>query len=255
MKGRRVVITGAGRGIGRDMALGFAREGATVVLTARTAPELEALADEINDAGGSALPVCCDVTDPEQVARLHGTVAARLGGADVLVNNAGVAGSHKFIDHPDDLWHRMLAVNLTGVYLVTKAFAPGMVAQEWGRIINIASTAAKTGGRYIAAYTASKHGVLGLTRALAVELAPHVTVNALCPAYVDTPMTEATIANIVAKTGMALEEARAALERDNLQNRLIQPEEITALALHLAQDSSRGITGQAINVDGGSVMW
>ena len=252
---KRVLVTGASRGIGYDLAQGFARAGATVVVSARSAQEVVDLTTRIQDGGGKALAITCDVADASQVDELAQAVREALGSIDVLVNCAGISGSHKFLEHPDELWHRMLAVNLTGVYYVTKAFAADMVAQKWGRIINIASIAAKTGGKYIAAYVASKHGVLGLTRALAVEFAPHVTVNAICPAYVDTPMTKATIANIVNKTGMTREEARATLEGASPQKRLFQPEEITALALHLARDESRGITGQAINIDGGAVMW
>lgn len=254
LRNRNVLVTGASRGIGRDIALGFARAGAAVVVSARSEPELKAVVEEIRAQDGRAYAAPCDVTDPEQVEKLTLTVGDRLGNINVLINNAGISGSHKFLNHPDELWDRMLAVNLTGVYYVTKAFAAGMLAQEWGRIINIASIAAKIGGKYIAAYTASKHGVLGLTRALAVELAPYVTVNAICPAYVDTPMTETTIANIVEKTGRSREEARATLENVTLQQRLIQPEEVTALALHLAREESQGITGQAINIDGGAVM-
>lgn len=251
---KRVLITGASQGIGRDLALGFARDGDTVVLSARSADALASVQTEIDALGGESLILPADVTDPASVAELATTVVDRLGGLDILINNAGAAGSHKFLTHPDELWHTMLAVNLTGVYYVTKAFSAGMVAQEWGRVITIASTAAKTGGKYIAAYTAAKHGALGLTRALAVELAPHVTVNAICPGYVDTPMTEATLTNITARTGMTADEAVAILTRDTAQQRLIQPHEITALALYLASDAAAGLTGQAIVVDGGGVM-
>lgn len=255
MQEKRVVVTGAGRGIGREIALRFAAVGATVVVSSRTLPELEAVVEEIEAAGGKGVAVTCDVTDPEQVSSLATSVEEQLGGADVLVNNAGAAGSHKFLSHPDDLWHKMLAVNLTSVYYVTKVFAAGMVERECGRIINVASVASKVGGKYIAAYTASKHGVLGLTRALAVELAPDVTVNAICPSYVDTPMTDASIANIVEKTGMTADEAQAVLVKESVQKRLIRPEEVAALALYLAREEAEGITGQAINVDGGSVMY
>ncbi len=183
-------------------------------------------------------------------------VGAELGPVEILVNNAGIAESHKFLGHPDDLWERVLSVNLTGVYRVTKAFVPGLVERRWGRIINIASTAAKVGAPYISAYTASKHGVLGLTRALAVELAPYnITVNAICPGYVDTPLTDSAIDNITRRTKRSPEEARAYLESTNPQNRLIDPKEVAHVALMLSGESARGITGQAINVDGGSVMF
>jgi NAD(P)-dependent dehydrogenase (short-subunit alcohol dehydrogenase family) len=150
----------------------------------------------------------------------------------------------------------MLAVNLTSVYYVTKALVPPMIAQRQGRVITVASVAAKVGARYIAAYTAAKHGALGLTRALAAELVSYnITVNAICPGYVDTPMTDGSVANIMQRTGMSQEQARETLAKTSPQNRLIDPDEVAALAVYLAQDSARGITGQAINVDGGSVMF
>lgn len=253
--GRRAVVTGAGRGIGRGIALALAGAGADIAVCARTMSELEQLAGEIRAMGRHSLAIPCDVTDPDAVRRMAHEALAGLGGVDILVNNAGAASSHKFIDHPDGLWHHMLAINLTSAYYVAKAFVPAMVAQRSGRIINVASIAARTGSRYIAAYTASKHGVLGLTRALAAELVPYqITVNAICPGYVDTPMTQASVANIVARTGMAEAQARESLEKTSPQQRLIEPEEVAAVALFLAGDSSRGITGQAINVDGGAIM-
>ena len=253
--GKRAVVTGAGRGIGRSIALALANAGADVAVTARSEAELHALVDEISATGRSSLAVSCDVTDPEQVKRMASTLSEGLGGIDILVNNAGNAGSHKFLNHPDELWHRMLAVNLTSVYYVSKAFAPKLVEQRSGRIINIASIASRVGGGYIAAYTASKHGVLGLTRALAVEMLPYnITVNAICPGYVDTPMTDGSVANISARTGMSEAQARETLAKSSPQHRLIEPEEVASIAVFLAQDSSKGITGQAINIDGGGVM-
>jgi NAD(P)-dependent dehydrogenase (short-subunit alcohol dehydrogenase family) len=255
LAGRRAVVTGAGRGLGRSIALALAGAGADMAVTARTAADLEGLAAEIAALGRRCVPVPGDVTDPAQVAQVAERVGAELGGVDILVNNAGTAASHKFLTHPDDLWHQMLLVNLTSVYYVTKAFTPLLIAAGGGRIINIASIAARVGDRYIAAYTAAKHGVLGLTRALAVELLPHaITVNAICPGFLDTPLTQASIQNIVTRTGMPEPAARAALENISPQHRLITSKEVASVVVFLAQDSSRGITGQAINVDGGSVM-
>src|SRR5207248_5123425 len=185
---------------------------------------------------------------PEQVQQMMTAVTEGLGGIDILVNNAGNAGSHKFLKHPDERWQRMLAVNLTSIYYVTKAFVPMLINQRSGRIINIASIASRVGGQYIAAYTAAKHGALGLTRALAVELLPYnITVNAICPGYVNTPMTDASISNIVARTGMPESQAREALEKTNPQKRLIEPEEVAAAAVFLALDTNKGFTGQAFN--------
>jgi NAD(P)-dependent dehydrogenase (short-subunit alcohol dehydrogenase family) len=255
LAGRRAVVTGAGRGLGRSIALALAVAGADVALTARTAADLETLAAEIAAQGRRSLAVPADVTDPAQVARLAEAVGAAWGGIDILVNNAGTAASHKFATHPDDLWHGMLLANLTSVYYVTKAFLPLISTAGAGRIVNIASTAARVGDRYVAAYTAAKHGVLGLTRALAAELVPQaITVNAVCPGFLDTPLTQSSIQNIVARTGLSEADARAALEKMSPQKRLIQPEEVAAVVVFLCQASSKGITGQAINVDGGGVM-
>lgn len=255
LAGRRAVVTGAGRGIGRSIALALAEAGADVAVSARTSAELEQLVTEIRAMGRNSLAVSCDVTDSEQVQQMAKTSIEGLGRIDILVNNAGNAGSHKFVNHPDELWLRMLSVNLTSVYFVTKAFVPMLIDQRAGRIINIASIAARVGGSYIAAYTAAKHGVLGLTRALAVELMPYnITVNAICPGYVNTPMTDASVSNITARTGMSEAQAREALEKTSPQHRLIEPEEVAAIAVFLSQDISKGITGQAINIDGGGVM-
>src|SRR5438270_737690 len=255
LAGKRAVVTGAGRGIGRSIAFALAEAGADVAVTARTSTELEALAAQISAMGRKSLSIPCDVTNPEQVQAMARALIEGLGGVDILVNNAGNAGSHKFLNHPDELWHRMLAINLTSVYYVSKAFAPALIDQRSGRIINIASMASRVGGSYIAAYTAAKHGVLGLTRALATELLPYnITVNAICPGYVDTPMTDSSVANISSRTGMPEAKAREALEKTSPQNRLIEPEEVAAIALFLAQDITKGITGQAFNIDGGGVM-
>ena len=255
LAGKRAVVTGAGRGIGRSIAIALAQAGANVAVTARTSLEIEQVVAEIQAMGRQSLAIACDVTDPEQVTHMSTTLTEGLGGVDILVNNAGNAGSHKFLNHPDELWHRMLSINLTSVYYVTRAFVPALIEQRYGRIINIASIASRVGGGYIAAYTAAKHGVLGLTRALAVELLPYnITVNAICPGYVNTPMTDASVSNITARTGMPESKAREALESTSPQKRLIEPEEVAAIAVFLAQEINRGITGQAINIDGGGVM-
>ncbi len=256
LTGRRALVTGGSKGIGRAIALALAEAGADVAVSARNLPELETVAAEIQAMGRQSLVITCDVTSPEQIRQMSSTVVAGLGGIDILVNNAGMAQSHKFLDHPDELWHQLIAVNLNSVYYVSKAVIPAMLDQKWGRVINIASIASKVGSRYIAAYTASKHGVLGLTRSLALEFMKyHITVNAICPGYVNTSMTDNSVRNIVQQTGMAEAKARKALEKMNAQGRLIEPEEVAAVALLLAQDVSKGITGQAINVDGGTVMW
>lgn len=253
---RIAFITGASQGIGAAIAHAFAQAGVQVALAARTANTLQQVADEINAAGGAALPVVCDVTQPATIQAALATVQKTWGPVTIVVNNAGMAASHKFLNHDDALWQRVMDLNLNSVYHVTKLALPMLVANSWGRIINIASVASKIGGRYMAAYAASKHAVLGLTRVLALELLPHqITVNAICPGYVDTPMTEGVVAATVARSKLSDTEARALLAQTSPQNRLIAPAEVAQLACFLLTDAAHGITGQAINVDGGAVMF
>ena len=256
LEGAVVVVTGAARGIGRAIAEELGSAGAKVIVNyAKSKEAAEDLVTRLKQSGTESIAIQADVSDPQQAARLIEETIQRFGRIDVLVNNAGNAGSHKFLNHPDELWQRMLAVNLSSVYYVSKAFVPTLIEQRGGRIINIASIASRVGGRYIAAYTAAKHGVLGLTRALATELLPYnITVNAICPGYVDTPMTDSSVSNISARTGMTEAQAREELTKTSPQKRLIEPEEVAAIAVFLAQDMSKGITGQAINIDGGGVM-
>jgi NAD(P)-dependent dehydrogenase (short-subunit alcohol dehydrogenase family) len=256
LNGKVALVTGGGRGIGRACAVALAEAGADVVVCSRSAGELDAVTEKIRTLGRRASAAICDVTDSAQVRKMAEQVSGQFGPVEILVNNAGLGRSHRFVDHPDELWRQMIAVNLTSVYYVTKAFAPKMIELRRGRIINIASVMSKIGGKYVAAYTAAKHGVLGLTRALAVELVGYnITVNALCPGYVDTPMTDDNVANIVAKTGMTESDARKTLEKLSPQNRMIAPEEVAAMVVTLAGDLARGINGQAITIDGGAVMF
>ncbi len=252
------LITGGGRGIGRAIALAFAREGAAVTLAARTSDQIEQVASEIRaECGVDAIPIVCDVGDRVSVKQMFDQVAGKFGrGPDLLVNNAGTAESATLEKTTDELWQRLIAVNLSGTFYCMRAALPDMVARGWGRIINIASIAGKSSAPYIAAYSASKHGVLGLTRSVALEAAAKgITVNAICPGYVDTEMTSRSIENITAKTGKSADEALAAIKRMSPQNRLVTPEEVATLALLLASEDGRGINGQAINVDGGTVLY
>ncbi len=247
-------ITGGGRGIGRAIAIAFAREGASVALAARTHDQIEEVANEI---GVGAAAFVCDVALFGDVERAFELTIKKFGrAADILVNNAGIAETAPFVKTDEAMWQRHLAVNLTGTFHCTRLALPAMLVAGWGRIINIASIAGKTGAPYISAYAASKHGVLGLTRTLALEVAANgITVNAICPGYVDTEMTSRGVENIVARTGISAEEATEALKRMSPQNRMVTAEEVAALALLLASDDGRGINGQAINVDGGSVLF
>ena len=249
LSGKTALITGGGRGIGRAIALAFAREGARIAVAARTAEQVEQVASEI---GHGAIALVCDVSDPESVTRMFADVRERLGDPNILVNNAGIAESATLVNTTDEHWHRHLAINLSGTFYCTRAAMPAMLKNKWGRVINIASIAGKTGAPYVAAYSASKHGVLGLTRSVAMEVATTgVTVNAICPGYVDTEMVSRGIDRIVTTTGRTSEQALESLTKMNPQNRLVTSEEVAAVALLLASDEGRGINGQGINIDGG----
>lgn len=252
LNGKTALITGGGRGIGRAIALTFARHGARIAVAARSAEQVQQVAGEI---AGDAIALVCDVADPESVTRMFSELRERFGEADILVNNAGVAESATLVNTTDELWHRHLSINLSGAFYCTRAAMPAMLKNRWGRVINVASIAGKTGAPYIAAYSASKHGVLGLTRSIAQEVATMgVTVNAICPGYVDTEMVSRGVEQITRKTGRTAEEALDSLKKMSPQNRLVTPEEVAAVALLLASDEGRGINGQGINVDGGSVL-
>lgn len=249
MSRRVVFITGAGRGIGRAIAERFARDGYALALAGRSESPLREFANELGRAGMTAVPLVCDVTSAVQVQAAVASAERDLSPIDVLVNNAGVAESAPFLATDERAWERMLAVNLTGTFHGMQAVLPGMFTRGRGSVINIASAAGKVGFAYTAAYTAAKHGVLGLTRAVALEAASRgVTVNAICPGWVDTPMTDTSVARIVEKTGRSAEHARRTLERMNPQQRLIRPDEVAALAAFLASDDARAINGQAVDI-------
>jgi NAD(P)-dependent dehydrogenase (short-subunit alcohol dehydrogenase family) len=247
--GRHVVITGAGRGIGAALARRFAADGATLTLLGRSRAALDEVAASLERA--DVRVATCDVSDAQSVA----STFAALSTVDILINNAGQAGSAPLHKITDEHWHTMLAVNLTGTFLCTRAVLPAMLSQQWGRIVNIASTAGLRGYEYTAAYTASKHGVIGLTRSLALETARKgITVNAVCPGFTDTPMLDASVENITALTPRTAEQTRELLAGTNPQHRFVQPAEVAHAVAWLCAPGSESITGQSISVSGGEVM-
>lgn len=255
LRDKRAVVTGGGRGIGAAVARDLARAGVRVVLSARSVHEIEGLAGELRDAGHQAWAVPCDLAVPAQILRLEETARKHLGAVDILINNAGIASSAPLKAIRLEDWNRLFAVNVTAPFLCTQAFLPQMVEAGWGRVVTVASIAGKVGHPYIAAYCASKHAVIGFTRAVAAEVAAKgVTVNAVCPGYVDTPMTERSVANIVAKTGMSGEQALEYLRDQSPQKRLMESAEVSYLVLSLCDPRARGINGQAIVLDGGAVQ-
>jgi NAD(P)-dependent dehydrogenase (short-subunit alcohol dehydrogenase family) len=255
LDGRVAVITGGGRGIGEAVARALAGAGARVVVAARSAGQVESVARDLVGAGLPARAVACDVTDPEAVGRLVAETESNFGSAEILINNAGVSSSAPLKSLELEEWNRMLAVNATGTYLVTRAFLPGMLAAGWGRIVNVASVAGRAGAPYVSAYAASKHAVVGFTRSVAAEVAARgITVNALCPGYVETPMTDESVERIVAKTGLSATDARERIVAMNPQGRLIEPDEVAFLAVALCDPRARGVNGQAIGVDGGMLL-
>jgi len=248
LQGKHAVVTGASRGIGLAIAYALRAQGARITLMARDARALEAAVAEL---GGDTAWQAVDVTDAEGVSAAF----ARAGAVDILVNNAGQAASAPFGRTDAALWQRMLDVNLTGAYHCIQAALPAMLDAGWGRVVNVASTAGLTGYRYVAAYCAAKHGLVGLTRALALEVANKgVTVNAVCPGFTDTDIVADAVANIVRKTGRTADQARAEMTAANPQGRLVQPDEVAHAVAWLCMPGAAAMNGQAIAVAGGEVM-
>ncbi len=256
LDGQHAVVTGASRGIGAVIADELGRLGAALTLIGRTPEPLEDWADRLRAAHQrSVQAVVGDVTSQDDVARAFQAAVGALGPPTILVNNAGGARSAPFARTGLDLWQEMLDLNLTSAYACIRQVLPGLLAAGSGRIVNVASTAGLIGYGYVSAYCAAKHGLVGLTRALALETArTGVTVNAVCPGFADTDLTAESVATIVAKTGRSPEEARAELADRNPQGRLIQPEEVAQAVGWLCLPGSRAITGQAIVIAGGEVM-
>jgi NAD(P)-dependent dehydrogenase (short-subunit alcohol dehydrogenase family) len=249
------LVTGGGRGIGRAIALALARAGAQVAVTARTAAELDEVVKVITAEKGRAVALTADLADRSVPARLARDVEKALGPVDILVNNAGVGSSSNpkpLVEFDDAFWDLSLMVNLTAPYLLTKAVLPEMIRRRWGRIINVASINGKIGALHGAAYAASKHGLLGLTRSLALEVARDgITVNAICPGPVRTVMNDRRLQYDARRTGTPFEKIEQSLTP---VGRRLEPDEVAPLAVYLAGDEARMVTGQAWNVCGGMLM-
>lgn len=252
MQNRHAVVTGGGQGIGAAIARLLVAQGANVTVLGRKLETVQALAAEQPEYLHA---VSADVSDAEQVQAAFANARQRFGPVSILINNAGQASSAPFLKTDLALWNHMLAVNLTGTLLCTQAAVPDMLTLGWGRVVNIASTAGLTGYAYVAAYCAAKHGVVGLTRALALEFAKKgVTVNAVCPGYTETDIVRDSIANVMAKTGRTEAQARAEFTAGNPQGRLVQAEEVADTVAWLCGPAASAITGQSIAVCGGEVM-
>lgn len=251
LAGSVAVVTGGGQGIGAAVAHLLAGEGAAIVVAARSADRIERVAGEIKKAGGKAWAVTCDVTDAASVHSLAQAAGRRGGVVDILVNNAGAAHSAPLAKTTLDDWNRVLAVNATGTFLCTQAFVPAMVMRKQGSVVNVASVAGLAGARYIAAYAAAKHAVIGLTRSVAAELeGSGVTCNAVCPGFVDTEMTKESVARVVGKTGKSPEDALAAMLASAGQRRLITVEEVAQAVLALCDPQGERANGSAVTITG-----
>jgi NAD(P)-dependent dehydrogenase (short-subunit alcohol dehydrogenase family) len=249
LEGKLALVTGGGRGIGLAIALRLARAGARLIVTGRTRADIESTASAV---GGHAL--VCDLLDRGATDAMIEAVRA-IGRVDVLVNNAGIAESAPLAETSDAMWDRIMELNATAPFRLTRAFAPAMAAAGWGRVVTIASNAGLTGYGYTSAYCAAKHAAVGMIRALALDLGKTgVTINAVCPGWVATRMADEAISRIAKRTGRDAGAARAALESMSPQRRLVEPEEVAAAVAMLCGESARGIHGQTIVIDGGQVL-
>lgn len=254
LAGKHALVTGGGRGIGAAIARALLVQGARVTLLGRNADVLARTMQELQSLG-EVNCVSADVAQSASVTAAFAQAATRFGRIDILINNAGQAASAPFVKTDEALWEQMLTVNLTGTFHCTQAALPGMLEAGWGRIVNVVSTAGLIGYGYVSAYCAAKHGVIGMTRSLALEMASKgITVNAVCPGYTETDIVKEAIENIVRKTGRSEQQARTELAAGNPQKRLVQPDEVANAVAWLCLPQSAAMNGQALAVAGGEVM-
>lgn len=255
LAGKVALVTGGGRGIGRAICIELARAGAAVVPVARTRAQIEEVADEIRRGGGTSLAVAADATNDADIHASVETVQRELGRIDILVNNAGDNILGKFAEQPPDEWWQQIVIGLRAPYLYSRLVLPGMRQRNWGRIINMSSVNGKKGAMFCSAYCTAKHGIIGLTRALAVELGKtNITVNAVCPGWVGTDLTERTMAQRTQLLGMTQEQIEQLSFQGIPQRVIMTPEEVAPSVAFLASEQAARITGEALNVSAGAVM-
>ena len=257
LEGKRALVTGGGRGIGRAVSLAFAKEGADVAVLARSESEIESVAREIESIGTKGAAVKCDVGSSKEIKAAVGEASSLLGGVDILVANAGMMDHASVGEITDEMWDEAIRVNLSGVFWAIRAMLGPMISRGWGRIIAMSSVSGKVGGAHRSAYHAAKHGVIGLVRSVALEVAGGgVTVNAICPGFVDTQMISEGKSDFArfAGNGRSEEETLEMFRESIPMKRFLDPDEVAAMAVYLASEDARGVTGQAFTISCGSVQ-